>query len=79
MKTVEELTKMHNIVREFMEDKNFDLLKEYMTSLYENSNDTGELRTILVITKGMKNNESIKDIRVSILNKLETILGHKIN
>ena len=68
------LKKLHYKLLKLIEDGDFKIVNEFLKN-FNNSNDIGELRMILVTLKAFKDNPEIKDS----LDDISKLLQGKIN
>jgi len=79
MKESDKFLKMYDEYFTLINNNEFDKVKELMKkSLSDPEVSPGELKTILIITKGFKKHEIIGETRKIVLDTLENMLGHKI-
>jgi hypothetical protein len=76
MNLVEQCKELHYKFREFLDVKNYEKVRELIESLFDA--DVNLMKTALIITKGFKEHETIKDSRAKLLEKLEKKLGDVI-
>ena len=67
MDKIDALSLLHEKLYDFINKKQFDSLREFMELFNNESVDVNYIKTILVVTKGIKNNQIIKDVRESLV------------
>lgn len=79
MKESDKFSKIFDEFKELLDKKDFDEVNKLMLQyLFDKESTPGDLKTILVITKGFKTNEVIRENRQLVLHTLETRLGIKL-
>lgn len=75
----EKYSQIYDTIRTLIETKDFEGVKSLM-EFYLNDSETnpGDLKTILIITKGFKDHPVFGDTRKEVLRELEARLGQKI-
>lgn len=68
-KLIAKLEEIYDRVDEIMEDQSYNKLLEYMKEFDNDNTDINSLKTILVATKSFRENEIIKSVRKSILER----------
>lgn len=71
---IERLDILHEIMYAYINDGSFGLLEKLMRLFNNDQEDVNVLKTLCVVTKGIKENPDIRDVREEILKKLNTKL-----
>lgn len=72
---VDALLELHQILRKYIERKDHGKLKKLLRLFNHESLDVSTLKTILVVTKSLKDNFEIAELRKSLKGILETKIG----
>lgn len=72
---VEALVLLHGKFREYIESRNFGYLRKLMRLFNHDSVSASTLKTILIITKSLKDHEEVSQLRQPLKEKLESKIG----
>jgi hypothetical protein len=78
MNESEKFSEIHDKIKSFVDVKDFNSVNEFIKSFLNNESSVGDLKSILVITKGLKDNEVICNTRKNIIELLESKIGQKL-
>ena len=68
--TSDELEEIHFKLKDMLTAKDFDNVKSFMEQYNTDDTDPNILKTILVITKSFENNETLKNVRKEMVERL---------
>lgn len=73
MKNIEQLTQIHRRVLNNLTNEAYGYVRLEMESM-KDTNDIGELKIVLVLTKAFKEHSELKDIRSKLLTRYELLI-----